>query len=484
MRSAAAEKANKQSIGEAIMSDVLGPIIGHTTDTTAKIWMRGEKEGTDAEPVCVGAIEVRDAGGHVQSRYCRLLSHHDFTGCVTMNGLSAATEYNVRIGIECMAAGSEPPIDHGIPDPIISGDPLETSTFRTAPAPDSVALRFVFGSCRYNFWWGNASKGDKTFRSILARHGNNRLDLMIMLGDQIYADPLNVVGQANELEEFWEIYRDYFGQPHIRLLMGQMPTYMMMDDHEIRNDWSKEQMKKYGGLFNAAIQAYESYQHLHNPDTLRGNFWYDFRVGAFPFFAVDTRTARIKSSTGNARKTLLGLNQYNALIDWLFQNKSAPKLFVISSVPFIPDNRSGEDKWSEFDEERGRILEFIRNEGIGGVTFLSGDVHNTNFSRMKCLQDPAFEVVSLVSSPFYWPYPHEDESAFFTHRMLEYFQWKTADRREMDFVQYQYQAEGFIAEESFVEVEIDLNASPPISRARVFGRKGKDIESYPNPFEF
>ena len=103
---------------------------------------------------------------------------------------------------------------------------------------------------------------------------------------------------------------------------------------------------------------------------------------------------------------------------------------------------------------------------------------------MVCMTDPSFEVVSLVSSPFYWPYPHEDESAFFTNRMLEYFQWKTANRREMDFIQYRYEAEGFISDENFVEVAIDLNAAPLIGTARVFDRKGKVIKKYPNSFKF
>ena len=58
---------------------------------------------------------------------------------------------------------------------------------------------------------------------------------------------------------------------------------MMMDDHEIRNDWSRDQILEYGGLYNAAMQAYESYQHLHNPDTRKGTFWYSFDVGASHF---------------------------------------------------------------------------------------------------------------------------------------------------------------------------------------------------------
>lgn len=467
------------------MSDILGPIIGHTTDTTAKIWMRGKEEGPRDKPACYGAIEIYDAGGQlVQSRYCRLLAHHDYTGCVTIDGLSPATKYTVHIGVECMAVDDEPSLGQALNDSIITDADPHKPSFSTASPPDSTVLRFVFGSCRYIFWPGNASKGDKTFRSILKRHENNPLDLLIMVGDQIYADPLNFVDQSNEVEEFWEKYRKYFGQPHIRSLMGQVSTYMIMDDHEIRNDWSKDQMGKYKGLHQAAMQSYHSYQHLHNPDTDMGQFWYSFQVGAFPFFALDTRTTRVKHPTGGIQKTLLGVRQYNALIDWLFQNKDAPKLFVMSSVPFFPDNRSDEDKWSEYDEERGRVLEFIRTEGISGVTFLSGDVHNTNFARMGCMQDPAFEVISLVSSPFYWPYPHEDESGFFTNRMLEYFQWKTANRREMDFVQYRYEAEGFIGDENFVEVEIDLDASPPVSTATVYSRKGDVIKKYPNPFIF
>lgn len=31
-----------------------------------------------------------------------------------------------------------------------------------------------------------------------------------MVGDQIYADPLNVIGQSKEIEDFWGKYREYF----------------------------------------------------------------------------------------------------------------------------------------------------------------------------------------------------------------------------------------------------------------------------------
>ena len=462
---------------------ILGPIIGHTTARTTKIWLRGNMGQPEDNKHYYGVVEVRNRDKQlVQSRYCRLLAGHDYTGCVTIDGLTPDTKYTVSLDLR--SSEVEFDINSVLSQSTIQNENRATSEFRTARAADSLKLRLVFGSCRYNFWPGNATKGDKTFRSILSLHQENPLDLLIMVGDQIYADPLNVVGQSNEIEEFWEKYRDYFGQQHLSSLMSRVPTYMILDDHEIRNDWSKEQAGKYDGLYQAAMSAYHSYQHIHNPDTTEGKFWYSFKVGAFPFFALDCRTQRIKGSDNIKQKTLLGVRQYNVLIDWLYQNKEAPKLFIICSVPFFPDNRADKDKWSEFDDERGRLLEFIRTEKITGVTFLSGDVHNTNFSRMSCFQDPDFEIISLVSSPFYWPYFHDDESDFYINRMLEYYQWKTSDRREMDYIQYSYQAEGFIDQENFVEVTIDLETSPSICQASVFDRKGAIVKKYSTPFIF
>ena len=86
-----------------------------------------------------------------------------------------------------------------------------------------------------------------------------------MAGDQIYADDLSFIAPDHQPDEFLSRYRKVFGQKHIRELMGRLPTYMTLDDHEISNDWDQDRVKDEADLFAAAMHAYECYQFVHGP---------------------------------------------------------------------------------------------------------------------------------------------------------------------------------------------------------------------------
>ena len=91
-----------------------------------------------------------------------------------------------------------------------------------------------------------------------------------MVGDQIYADMLTrsiPIGLADTFEEFQERYEQAFGSQKIRRLLRQLPTYMMLDDHEIEDNWTQDRIqdRKKRVLFQLAIGAYMSYQWVHSP---------------------------------------------------------------------------------------------------------------------------------------------------------------------------------------------------------------------------
>jgi phosphodiesterase/alkaline phosphatase D-like protein len=74
--------------------------------------------------------------------------------------------------------------------------------------------------------------------------------------------------------------------------------------------------------------------------------------------------------------------------------------FIVTSVMFYPDRkRQGDDAWQAFPEQRLRLLETIRTQGIQNVFFISGDVHGSLTSRLTHSEDPGFEVHTIVSSP-------------------------------------------------------------------------------------
>ncbi|WFP51143.1 alkaline phosphatase D family protein [Methylomonas sp. EFPC3] len=476
------------------MTITLGPIIGHTTHTSAKIWIRGAKgPNHNSREFCYGAFDLYEGAKLVASQFCFLKDYYDFTGVAQFDQLRPNTTYRVECGVVYKRDADAPPTGTPVTGPVVTGAKKAVATFKTDRGSNDTRLEFVFGSCRYLYWdnlfQNDAEKGDKTFRSIANLHQRRPLDFFLAVGDQVYADPLNKLYEYKNFDALCEIYRKSFQLPHIANLMRSVPTYMILDDHEIRNDWSKDQMRSEAdsGFYAMRMRAYASYQHLHNPDTPNGQFWYSFAKGPFAFFVMDTRTLRINDANAVGGKTLLGREQLNAFFDWLHQNRNAPVKFVVSSVPFFPDpkpNKGGDDKWAGFNDERSMILEFIRVEGISDVVFLSGDVHNSSFARMRCYQDPAFLTTSLVSSPFYWPYPHESASDFYGGRTLEFMQWTDGNRRSRDRIEYRYEGEGFIGDEAFMAVSVDIGKGKPWCSAEIFDRKGNPFPAYPRPFFF
>jgi alkaline phosphatase D len=242
-----------------------------------------------------------------------------------------------------------------------------------------------------------------------------RIDQLIMCGDQIYADDLNVVGADIGVDQFNQRYRAVFTTEYIRRLMGQVPTYMMLDDHEIEDNWPESASKQdWVTKFPAAMHSYSTYQASHSPlfssnqKGMRGtptHLWYSYQDGCCDVFVLDTRTERLLKSDS---PEILGPVQMKQLLRWLQDSSGRAKL-IVTSVP--PYESESSDKWHGFIEQRDQILECIRVNGVKKVVFVSGDVHACMSSQLLLGTDN-LKVTSVVSSAFFWPYPHPTRRDF------------------------------------------------------------------------
>ncbi len=400
----------------------VGPIVGHADTDHVRIWGRGELEITQVGKPrrCFGVARLRKDGDTEFSgaRYFKMNPNFDMTGIALFHDLKADTRYHYQIGY--FFAEQELNELYNITD--IDWSRCDQGYFRTASNDAKAGREFIFGSCRYllrlfgGSWFDD--RGDKTFLSINDQIGQGKtIDKLLMVGDQIYADDLNFLKPDEQVDEFLRRYRDAFSQPHIRKLMSQVPTYMTLDDHEIEDNWpanasQRDMMLKYP----AAIHAYQIYQMSHSPllkhngqGKLTGTpdcFYYQFGDGCCDFFVTDTRTEREPAEGANAGE-IIGEQQMGALLNWLGDDSGKVKI-IISAVPFFPDTeKENEDKWSGFRHQRDQIIAFIRNRKIKRVVFLSGDVHCSLAAELNIgTADKPLKIYSVISSAFYWPYPH------------------------------------------------------------------------------
>ena len=391
-----------------MLKPTIGPIIGHVTTDHARLFIRGDHQ--DNATVFAG-IRYRPADTQQWSNgiFAKLSDLRDMSEVFALNNLSSDTEYEYQAGwfspmnpVHTQDSVAELPLQW----------PREIYRLRTR----STAMHpraYIVGSCRYlRMTAGVASLpqlGDRIFASInqLIEGAQPPISATLMTGDQIYVDDMNLFAPDREYKDILSKYRAAFSQPNIKRLMSSTSTYMILDDHEIEDNWPANASKSDSALYRNAMAAYELYQASHSPVhplTTNGqinravleHYWYQFSDGDIEWFVTDSRTRR-NLSPGDRR--ILDEAQEHALLEWLISSPARVK-FVVTSVMFYPDRkRLGDDAWQAFPEQRLRLLETLRTRRIKNVVFVSGDVHGSLTARLTHSEDPDFEVHTIVSSP-------------------------------------------------------------------------------------
>lgn len=391
-----------------MLKPTIGPIIGHVTTDHARLFIRGDRQ--DNATVFAGIrYRLADTQQWSNGIFAKLSERRDMSEVFALNNLSSDTEYEYQAGwfspmnpVHTQDSVAELPLQW----------PREIYRLRTRSTAKH-ARAYIVGSCRYlRMTAGIASLpqlGDRIFASInqLIEGAQPPISATLMTGDQIYVDDMNLFAPDREYKDILSKYRAAFSQPNIKRLMSSTSTYMILDDHEIEDNWPANASKSDSALYRNAMAAYELYQASHSPVhplTTNGqinravleHYWYQFSDGDIEWFVTDSRTRRNLSPDD---RRILDEAQEHALLKWLINSPARVK-FVVTSVMFYPDRkRLGDDAWKAFPEQRLRILETIRTRRIKNVVFVSGDVHGSLTARLTHSEDPDFEVHTVVSSP-------------------------------------------------------------------------------------
>ena len=359
-------------------------IIGHVTSNSAMIWVRGDKKN----PVAF----VKVAPGN-KSTTLTLEERHGYTGAVEIAGLRHDTDYTCGVEFAASVSASQNlRVDYG----------HCRGKFRTAPAVDAnVPFKFLLGSCNLHSLW-IVSDPDRAYQELLQRSAENDARFMIHCGDQIYYDIPNFQ-KSPDIEEYRDKYLDAWGDSRpTRKFLTQIPHYMIMDDHEITNNFAND-MKSPNGVSTPEVyrlismKVYREYVHIRQPNTYgRQALYYDYAYGDAKFFVMDCRTERFGFTYG--AKRIVGDAQMAALKNWLILHKAKLK-FVVSSVPFVMEVTNDKDKWGApaFEAQRNEVIEHLIQNGIGRLVFLTGDMHSSYHAKMTI--DGTHEVHELMSSP-------------------------------------------------------------------------------------
>jgi len=260
---------------------VLGPLLRYVDDTSASVWVETR-----------GSATVRVERGVVSATARTFVVHGHHYALVELDGLEPGTTETYTVSVDGEQVWPEP--GSPFPAPVI------------ATLEDGRPLSLAFGSCRTSVSHdetGNRSHGVDALRAWALRLADQvhpadaddpdlapeRLpDLMLFLGDQVYADETTDEMRAfiesrrdieqppwtelQDYEEYAHLYALAWSDPANRWLMSTVPSAMIFDDHDIRDDWNtsqewREEMEAtswWHGRIVAGLGSYWVYQHLGN----------------------------------------------------------------------------------------------------------------------------------------------------------------------------------------------------------------------------
>jgi hypothetical protein len=252
---------------------VLGPVLRHVGETHATVWV-------EASRPC--EVEVL---GHLERTFS--VEGHNFA-LVCVRGLTPRSIVPYEVALDGVRRW--PPPDSRLPPSLIR------TLGHRGP------LRVAFGSCRvalphrppYTLPKDHDERGrgpDALHAFAVRLLGQPRSewpDLLLMLGDQVYADEvspgtLEFIRQRRDcqgphgtdvadFEEYHHLYLDSWTDPMVRWLLSTVPTAMIFDDHDVHDDWNtslawRQRVRAehwWDEHIVSALSSYWVYQHLGN----------------------------------------------------------------------------------------------------------------------------------------------------------------------------------------------------------------------------
>ena len=359
---------------------MLGPLLRYSGPTSATVWVQTRDHSV---------VRVRAFDREWSARTFGVHGHH--YALVVLEGLEPGSSghYTVDVDGERVWPPADPAYERFPASRVTTLDPHEPS-------------RLAFGSCRTSVPHdaaGNASNGVDALRAYaleLSRTDPQRWPhLLCFLGDQVYADMTSEAMrdfirarrdpsqppwlELKDYQEYAHLYRLAWTDPANRWLLSTLPSTMIFDDHDIRDDWNTSQ--QWHREMNAkpwwhdrivgGLASYWVYQHAGNlspedlaqdeiwqaiaahaasgaedeidltealdafaervdrhPDTYRWSYTRD--LGESLLVVVDSRAARVLEPS---RRSILD----DAEMSWLDEQLQGgvEHLFVGTSLPFL-----------------------------------------------------------------------------------------------------------------------------------------------------
>jgi alkaline phosphatase D len=347
---------------------IVGPLVGHVTDTTAAIWAYAGPEAKNIElklaPVGVGGEEISlaqspDAAKHRRARF-------------DVTGLKPRTEYTFTVSVD----GDEPGSASG--------------RFATAPAAGEKAkFRLAVASCYGGLYVREKGRTreirgykNKSWQWLM----DERPDFQLLIGDNVYAN-------STDYNHLWDSFTlERANNEPFAEAVRTIPTYALWDDHDYGPNDSDGTAR---GKENSLRAFTEAWANPPRAGRDGEGIYTRFSWGDVDVFLLDGRYHRTPDEAPDDKvKSMLGKKQFRWLVEGLKASRATFKLLVNGSSW----NASVKDGWRIYSKSRRDLFRTIVENNVGGVVLVSGDIHRCELPMHQPEFEHGYPLYEIVSS--------------------------------------------------------------------------------------
>lgn len=353
---------------------IAGPMVGHATPYSAKIWIETDAPATVQIKYFVNTSNYYERPWKFTpmkkgSAQAETTKEFPYVAVVELKDLHPHSEvhYDVLVDGRTIRA-LNPQVFYPLP--------IETENVK-----DGTEFMVAFSSCMYPSWVPHQPIWHKALQF--------RPAAFLYIGDSNYM-PQKKSEYETDLEtirySMAAYHREVRQLPGVRALMATTPSYGIWDDHDFGPNNSDR-------TFEWRHQSLEMYNHYWpNVEPHDQGVYHSFKIADAEFFMLDNRFHRDPNDAED-RRTMLGEDQLNWLKTKLRASEATFKI-IVSGGTIVTEQ--GEN-WADFGTERDDFLKWLFAEKINGVVFIAGDWHVGTLNRLYRPQD-AYPLYELISS--------------------------------------------------------------------------------------
>ncbi|WP_404307731.1 alkaline phosphatase D family protein [Neorhodopirellula lusitana] len=325
--------------GSGPVTETVGPIVGTVEATTAEFLYR-----PSATETRLRLTVIDPTGAAVQSVDAKTSADNDFVAKFSVQGLTPKTRYRYQI------------TDTSVSERMLVAADSQHAFVTANPARNDHRVSVAFLSCV-----------DIEPSGIWSDMRQVGVDSVCLMGDTPYIDSVDLATVRDR-------HRRFLQMPDLAELAATTPTVGTWDDHDFGlNNGNGLSLMKGKQETRRGFVEYRAHSKFGSGTE---GVYHKVDLGVIEVFLLDPRyfSQTEPSPVDPDQPTCFGAEQWKWLLENLRASKAPFKVLALGAIWEDKKNKETDDLFTYW-YERDALLDMVKEQGIGGVVLLGGDIH-------------------------------------------------------------------------------------------------------------